>query len=160
MSIPLKTLTIPDIDNTYTVIDQDSVAPAYSAAATYAAGDYCIYEGKLYKCTTAITTAEAWTAAHWTAADIAGEVQSMAAGQEIWQKLLCNEIPNTTQAYTFTDGAVSSVTHSANGAAIRTDTFTYTAGAITEIRTLASGESLTIITNLETLETTVTYTAA
>jgi hypothetical protein len=41
-------------------------APAYDSTATYAVGDYCTYSFKLYKCTTAITTAEQWTAAHWT----------------------------------------------------------------------------------------------
>ncbi|MBO4785926.1 MAG: hypothetical protein J5510_02560 [Prevotella sp.] len=41
-------------------------APAYDSTATYAVGDYCTYSTKLYKCTTAITTAEPWTAAHWT----------------------------------------------------------------------------------------------
>lgn len=44
----------------------ESIAPAYSASATYAVGDYVSYQGKLYKCNTAITVAEAWTAAHWT----------------------------------------------------------------------------------------------
>lgn len=45
---------------------EDVIAPAYDATATYALGDYVIYNGKLYECTTAITTAEAWTAGHWT----------------------------------------------------------------------------------------------
>jgi hypothetical protein len=40
------------------------IAP-YDATATYAVGDYCIYENYAYICTVAITTAEAWTAAHW-----------------------------------------------------------------------------------------------
>ena len=38
----------------------------YSTSATYAVGDYCSKDGKIYKCTTAITTAEAWTSGHWT----------------------------------------------------------------------------------------------
>lgn len=44
-----------------------SLAAAYDATATYAVGDYRTKDGVLYKCTTAIATAEAWTAAHWTA---------------------------------------------------------------------------------------------
>lgn len=43
------------------------IAEEYDSTATYAIGDYCIHEGVLYKCNTAIATAEAWTAAHWTA---------------------------------------------------------------------------------------------
>ena len=41
------------------------IAPAYDATATYSLGDLVIYNGYLYKCISAISTAEAWTAAHW-----------------------------------------------------------------------------------------------
>ena len=50
------------------------VASEYSSSNTYAVGDYVYHSGTLYKCTTAITTAEAWTAAHWTAAKLAEDV--------------------------------------------------------------------------------------
>ena len=50
------------------------LAPAYSASATYAVGAYVMYNNVLYRCTTAITTAEAWTAAHWTAVNVGGEL--------------------------------------------------------------------------------------
>lgn len=73
--------------------------------------------------------------------------------------LLINEvIPNTIQSYIFTDGRISQIVHSRNSSAIRTDSFTYGTGTITEVRTLTSGGSLTIVTNLSTLETTITYT--
>lgn len=49
------------------------VAPVYSASATYAVGDYVTYSNQLYRCITAITTAEAWTAAHWKAVSAGGE---------------------------------------------------------------------------------------
>lgn len=52
-------------------------AGTYSASATYAVGDYVYYTGTLYRCTTAITTAEAWTAAHWTAAKLGDDVSSL-----------------------------------------------------------------------------------
>ena len=42
-----------------------SIAPYYSSSATYAVGDKVRYSYYLYKCTTAITTAEAWNAEHW-----------------------------------------------------------------------------------------------
>ena len=50
------------------------VANNYSSSATYAVGDYVYYNNTLYKCTTAITTAEAWTAAHWTVTKLAEDV--------------------------------------------------------------------------------------
>ena len=54
------------------------IAPQYSASGTYAVGDVVIYNGDLYRCTTAITRAEAWTPAHWTAVSMA-EASHMAA---------------------------------------------------------------------------------
>ena len=47
-----------------------SIAPKYSASATYALNELCVYSNVLYRCTTAITTEEAWTAAHWTEATV------------------------------------------------------------------------------------------
>lgn len=55
----------------------ENIAAEYSASATYAVGDYCIYDGQLYRCTTAITTAEAWTAAHWTMVTVGGELTDL-----------------------------------------------------------------------------------
>ena len=74
--------------------------------------------------------------------------------------LLHDEIPNTVQTYTFTDGSVSQVLHKSGNTTVRTDTFTYATNTIIEVRTLNTGESLTIVTNLQTLETAVTYATA
>lgn len=49
-----------------TAIQPDVIAPAFSTSATYALGDYVMYNGKLYECTTAVTTAGAWVAGSWT----------------------------------------------------------------------------------------------
>ena len=51
----------------------------YDDSETYDPGDYCLHEGSLYKCSTAIATAEAWTAAHWTATTVAEELLLLAA---------------------------------------------------------------------------------
>lgn len=53
------------------------VASAYSASATYKVGDYVIHNSNLYRCTTAITTAEAFTAAHWTQIVLADDVSDL-----------------------------------------------------------------------------------
>ena len=55
----------------------DSIAPAYSSSSTYALGSYVTYNKVLYKCTTAIDTAEAWTAAHWTQTTIMQELENI-----------------------------------------------------------------------------------
>lgn len=54
-----------------------AVAPTYSNTAVYTVGSYAWYSGVLYKCTTAITTAESFTAAHWTTAVLGNDVADL-----------------------------------------------------------------------------------
>lgn len=61
------------LDKTDTV--NGNIADAY-ARGTYKVGELCIHDNTLYRCTTAITTAEDWTAAHWTATTIAEEIEN------------------------------------------------------------------------------------
>jgi hypothetical protein len=56
--------------------DQSNIASEYSPSATYAVGNYCLHDGNLYKCTTTITTPEAWNSAHWIQAHIANDVDT------------------------------------------------------------------------------------
>ena len=59
----------------------------YSASKTYAVGDKCIYENALYKCITAISTAEAWTAGHWAKTSLCAEdTANKAAIKELTEK--------------------------------------------------------------------------
>lgn len=53
------------------------IAAEYDSTATYALGAYCIHQKALYRCTTAISTAEAWTAAHWTATTVSAELAAI-----------------------------------------------------------------------------------
>ena len=41
------------------------VVPAFSATSTYAVGDYVTYDGKTYRCKTAIGTAGTWDSSDW-----------------------------------------------------------------------------------------------
>lgn len=52
------------------------ISDAYDATATYAVGDYCIYNNTLYRCKTAINTGEAFTPAKWDATTVAGEIKN------------------------------------------------------------------------------------
>lgn len=55
----------------------DAISDRYDPTATYAVGDYCIKDDRLYKCSTEISTAEAWNSAHWTETDVASEITSL-----------------------------------------------------------------------------------
>lgn len=62
--------------------DATNLAADYSSNKIYAVGEYCIYNGSLYRCITAITTAETWTAAHWTAAVLGDDVGDLKSAME------------------------------------------------------------------------------
>lgn len=55
----------------------------YDNTSTYAEGDYCIYNNKMYKCTTEISTAEDWTVAHWTETSIVEEIDNGGGGSQV-----------------------------------------------------------------------------
>lgn len=88
-NVPMKSLKLPGLSDLYTFLQNDTnlavtgkaadakktgdaIAPEYNGNSTYAVGEYVRYNGVVYKCNTAISTAEAWTAAHWTATNVAG----------------------------------------------------------------------------------------
>jgi len=152
---------IKDVKNSAAAANSDVIADTYDATKTYAVGDYVIYNGKLYRCNTTISTAEAWTAGHWMQTNVGAEVgglKSAPCKDEITSLLLADPIPDTVQAITFdASGNVQTITHSRDGAAVRTDAFVFADVSITETRTLATGESLTIVTDTNTLQTTTTY---
>lgn len=62
IALPLASGTLALLQN---------LAPAFSTSATYALDALCIYEGKVYRCTIAVTTAGAWTGStNWTEATV------------------------------------------------------------------------------------------
>lgn len=54
------------------------VSDAFDAETSYDVGDYCIYEGALYKCSTAHTGA--WNAADFTVTTVAEEIKNTGGG--------------------------------------------------------------------------------
>lgn len=56
------------------------VADSYNEAGTYSVGDYCVYDNKLYRCITAITSAESFNADKWTETQVCDEVKNSGGG--------------------------------------------------------------------------------
>lgn len=54
---------------------KSAIAAEYSSERTYDVNDYVFHSGALYRCVTAITTAEEWTAAHWTQTVLCSDVE-------------------------------------------------------------------------------------
>lgn len=64
---------LADVDNK-SAVRMAMIAAPYDGTATYAVGDYCTYGDRLWKCNTAIGTAEPFTAGHWTATTVMEEI--------------------------------------------------------------------------------------
>lgn len=56
----------------------DMIADSYDKTSTYAVGEYCVHNSKLYICSTAIGTAETWNAEHWTETTVMDELVTLA----------------------------------------------------------------------------------
>ena len=65
---------------------------AYSTSATYDVGEYVIYNGGLYRCTTEISTAESWTAAHWTQVTVGSELNQLMDAFDELQDAITKEV--------------------------------------------------------------------
>lgn len=58
--------------------ERGNFAGTYSTSSAYAVGAYCIYQGNLYRCTTAIGSGgEAWTAGHWAQVSVGNVLTSL-----------------------------------------------------------------------------------
>lgn len=57
-----------------------TIANVYDSSATYAVGDYAIYQNTLYKCTTAINVGETFDPAKWTSVKVMSEVGQGSGG--------------------------------------------------------------------------------
>ena len=73
IDIPTKT---SELDNDSGYVNSSIIANAYDETSTYEVGEYVTHENNLYKCNTAITTAEEWNAEHWTLVDVISATKS------------------------------------------------------------------------------------
>ena len=55
----------------------NSIASVYSSTKTYEVDDLVFYNGKLYKCITAITTAEDWDSTKWEETTVASLLKGL-----------------------------------------------------------------------------------
>jgi hypothetical protein len=53
---------------------RNAIADEYDSTSTYSVGDYCIYGGVFYRCTTAVTTAESFDSTKWTTTQVGDEL--------------------------------------------------------------------------------------
>ena len=69
------------VDNTVQKYNYESLenynTPDFSTSSTYQVGDYVMYQGKLYKCVTAITTSGEWDSTKWNLAILSDDVADL-----------------------------------------------------------------------------------
>ena len=56
--------------------------PNFSSSSTYEVGDYVMYQGKLYKCITEITTSGGWDSSKWSLAILSDDVANLRSSVE------------------------------------------------------------------------------
>jgi len=115
--------------------DIGDLAPAYSTSGTYAVGDYVAYNGNIYRCTTAITTAEAWTAAHWTQVAIGDELSGTKADlSQLDDTAAVAETPDQTAADLYLSDENGNVIAQFADGEIETKNFDSSAAVVTKIQ--------------------------
>lgn len=57
--------------------NKDAISDKYDSSKTYVVGDYCIYNDTLYKCKTAVTSAEEFDSSKWEATNCGKELVAL-----------------------------------------------------------------------------------
>lgn len=87
------------------VSSYSALPAAYSNTSTYAVGDLCRHESFVYKCNTAISTAEEWNSAHWDKVSNLGStiflVPNSQAAPNIYDEYAWMPIDYTTNPVTY-----------------------------------------------------------
>lgn len=89
--------------------NKDVISDKYDSSKTYAVGDYCIYNDTLYKCKTAVTSAEEFDSSKWEATNCGKEL--VALNSNLHNKLSFAQINSggSLSANTAKDFSVSSL---------------------------------------------------
>lgn len=115
-----ENVLIGDINGNMDAIDAEAIrsranfAGTYDASSSYSVGDYCIYGGNLFRCTTAIGSGgETWTAGHWTQVAVGEELTTLNGKivnlQNMHSRVLLKEIltPSAYSTYTLNDSVLN-----------------------------------------------------
>lgn len=77
-TVPFYPMTHDDAQELISAVrtkDTSNLADVYDPTTTYDVGEFCVHNNMLYKCTTAISSPEAWTAAHWSSEKVCDNLQ-------------------------------------------------------------------------------------
>lgn len=96
VSRKFKVGAVADVNNV-------QIASEYDDTATYNYGAYRIKDGVLYRCTTAISVAEAWDSTHWTAVMVTGEFRRVVELTSAQYSALSSAEKNNGTLYIITD---------------------------------------------------------
>ena len=132
-----ENVLIGDINGNMDAIDAEAIrsranfAGTYDASSSYSVGDYCIYGGNLFRCTTAIGSGgETWTTGHWTQVAVGEELTTLngkiANIQEISTSSGASSYPNGVFPIMIPTGTtISGITTSINMRGVACNTGSY-----------------------------------
>lgn len=137
-----------------------NLADDYDSTATYSIGDYAVYEGVLYRCITAVSTAEDFDDDKWTAVSVGAELELKANATDIPTALSELTDDSTHRLVTDTEKAswdnksdISSIGTDESGRTTASKAYAigehfYKDGKFCTAKTaIASGETFTLNTN-------------
>ena len=119
-----------------------NLADEYDSTSTYDLGDYVIYAGVLYKCTTAISTAEDWDSTHWTSCLVTDEMATSGG-----TTVVAN--PSGTATETLTKLQVENTIYGVSGGGGNTNMWTGTQAEYTQQASQIADGTLVNITDDE-----------
>lgn len=76
---PITATRLNNMETGISANDNNISTDVYSSSRTYNIGELCLYNNRLYRCITAISTAEAFNSAKWTQTTLSKEVKKQIA---------------------------------------------------------------------------------
>ena len=104
--------------------DNKNIADLFNPSGTYAVDDYVIYNGTLYKCISAVSTAGAWDASKWSPVVVTDEMGQGGGGNTDYIELTQAEYDALEQAGTLDPTVLYFITDGQSGNEIIDDTTT------------------------------------
>ena len=80
-------------------VDLASLADRFSTSSTYEVGEYVLYDGAMYRCITAVTTAGAWDSSKWVEVVIGMETKLWSIVRLGWNLRFRNRLKQKVSEY-------------------------------------------------------------
>lgn len=101
MPNPVKQI-VDSAGNVLSIVDYEArniIAPAYNTTKTYTVGEYCMYDNKMYKCTTSVSTPGSFDPNSWSETTNSDELSELNSSKVKWKDMTFSVTVSSTQYY-------------------------------------------------------------